>query len=74
MWSENHQTTIGGETVTWGPCADPRYAGKWFVSIGSRYSHTTFIVSPNLAKIHEIKARGTDKDIWRSVAVAVLGS
>lgn len=74
MWDDNNQTTIGGETVTWGPCKDWRYEGKWFVSIGSRYNHTTFIVSPDLANIHAIKARGADKDIWRTLAIAVLNS
>lgn len=65
------QVQIGGETVTYGDTDDSRYPGKKFVSIGSRYDHTTFIVDADYATINAIRSRGTDKDAWRMVAVAV---
>lgn len=67
----NSQVNINGQTVTFGDCHDPRYPGKKFVSIGSRYDHTTFIVDPEYATVHGIHSRGTDKDRWRLVAVAI---
>lgn len=65
------QVQISGETVTFGDTDDSRYPGKKFVSIGSRYNHTTFIVDENYANITAIRSRGTDKNAWRMVAVAV---
>lgn len=65
------QVQIDGETVTYGDCEDNRYPGKKFVSIGSRYDHTTFIVDSNYANINAIRSRGADKTAWRMIAVAV---
>lgn len=67
----NQQVRIDGETITFGECDDGRYSGMCFVSIGSRYDHTTFIVDEDYANIRAIHARGTDKHLWRMVAVAV---
>lgn len=69
--ANSQQVQIGGETVTYGDCDDNRYPGKKFVSIGSRYNHTTFIVDKNYANISAIRSRGTDRSAWRMVAVAV---
>jgi len=69
--SNSQQVQISGETVTYGDCDDSRYRGKKFVSIGSRYNHTTFIVDGNYANISAIRSRGTDKSAWRIVAIAV---
>jgi len=70
-WQTSQQVQIGGETVTYGDCEDPRYPGKKFVSIGSRYDHTTFIVDRDYADISAIRSRGTDKGAWHMIAVAV---
>lgn len=65
------QIEIDGVTVTFGSCNDPRYPGKKFVSIGTRYDHTTFIVDGDYATVRAIRARGADKAAWGNVAVAI---
>ena len=65
------QIQIDGEVITFGECNDRRYPGKCFVSIGSRYNHTTFIVDEFYASIRAIRVRGADKHLWRKVAIAV---
>lgn len=69
--ANSKQVEIDGETITYGDCDDDRYPGKKFVSIGSRHDHTTFIVDENYANINAIRARGTDKSAWRTLAVAI---
>lgn len=69
--SNSNQVEIDGVTVTYGECDDPRYPGMMFVSIGTRYDHTTFIVDEDYANISEIRSRGSDKDMWRNIATAV---
>jgi hypothetical protein len=77
-----------GNTMTFGRPADRRWRDPdrpdryWFVSIDTGSNHTTFIVeaSPDIgenegmAQIRAIKARGSDVDMWRLYAVAVLNS
>ena len=65
------QVQIGGTTITYGDCEDPRHRGKKFVSIGTRYNHTTFIVDQSYATISAIRSRGTDKSAWRMIAIAI---
>jgi hypothetical protein len=54
-----------------GWCADPQYQGLMWVSIGGSYDHTTFIVNPHDADIHAIHTRGSDRNLWGMIAIAI---
>lgn len=73
--SGNYQAILNdGTTVTYGPTKDPRYPGCWFVSIGESRNHTTYIIeaSHDDYVMREVSSRGSDKDAWRTLAVAIL--
>lgn len=72
MPGEEQGTFSDGTPFTVGSCDQPQYRGKKYVSIGDRWNHTTFIVDPSNAEIYAIKSRGSDKQAWRSIAIAVL--
>lgn len=69
--ANNDQVEIDGELITYGECEDPGYEGLCFVSIGTSYDHTTFIVDPWEADIQAIHTRGADRQAWGLVAIAI---
>ncbi len=71
MAGQEQGTLPDGTQYTIGTCDDGRWAGKKFVSLGTRHNHTTFIVDSEYANVYAVKSRGSDKDAWRRVALAV---
>ena len=74
MAGSEQGTFSDGTPYTVGWCDQDKYKGKKFVSVGDRWDHTTFIVDPDYATVYAIKSRGSDKQAWRSIAIAVLNS
>ncbi len=69
--ANNQQISLEGELITFGDCEDPDYEGCSFVSIGTSYNHTTFIVDNEEATIEQIYSRGTDRQAWGLIAIAI---
>ena len=67
----NHQDVLDGETLTVGPCRDPRWRGCFFASLGTVGDHTTWIVQASTGQIQAVSARGSDRGAWSLLAIAL---